>query len=228
MTKTLADSRLLRRYAPYTVSGYRLFRQITDTDGAISSRIKALLVAVAAAARNREALALRELERGAGLGLTIDQAVAGMIVLSSLRGEGAALAFESLLDKVYGPFDDVPPVSQIEVAPGEAKNNFETYFGKVPVPLEQMLRLLPLGADAYYLMRRGSIDANPLSPKDGEFLLLSILAADYSPMTATHVRGARNAGATDEEIAEAIICGIPAGGIAAWMAAAPFLATDKP
>lgn len=226
MTKTLADSRLLRRYAPYTVSGYRLFRQIADTDGAISARIKALLVAVAAVARNRDALALRELERGAGLGLTIDQAVAGMIVLSSLRGEGAALAFESLLDKVYGPFDDAPPVPQVEVAPGEAKNNFETYFGKVPVPLEQMLRLLPLGADAYYLMRRGSIDANPLSPKDGEFLLLSILAADYSPMTATHVRGARNAGATDEEIAEAIICGIPAGGIAAWMAAAPFLAAE--
>ncbi len=226
MTNTLADSRLLRRYAPYTVSGYRLFRQITDTDGAISARIKALLVAVAAVARSRDALALRELERGAGLGLTIDQAVAGMIVLSSLRGEGAALAFEVLLEKVYGPFDDVPPVPQVAVAPGEAKHNFETYFGKVPVPLEQMLRLLPLGADAYYLMRRGSIDANPLSPKDGEFLLLSILAADYSPMTVTHVRGARNAGATDEEIAEAIICGIPAGGIAAWMAAAPFLASE--
>lgn len=226
MTEALADSPLLRRYAPYTISGYRLFRQVIDTDGAIPGVLKALLVAVAAAARNRNELALRELRRGAGLGLTIDQAVAGLIVLSSLRGEAAAMAFEHLLAEVYGPFEDAPPVEQVPVATGEAQANFEGYFGQVPVPLQMMLKLLPMGADAYYLMRRGSIDANPLSPKHGEFLLLSILAADYSPMTATHVRGARNAGASDEEIAEAIVCGIPAGGIAAWMAAAPFLATE--
>lgn len=226
MPKELAQSPLLRRHAPFTISGYRLFREIIDSDGAISARIKALLVSVAAIARSRDELALKELRRGAALGLTIDQAVAGLIVLSSLRGEGAALAFESLLDIVYGPFDDAPDIAQIPVAAGEAQANFEHYFGQVPVPLQQMLRLLPVGADAYYLMRRGSIDANPLSPKDGEFLLLAILAADYSPMARTHVRGARNAGATDAEIAEAILCGIPAGGIAAWMGAAPFLAEE--
>ncbi len=226
MAKELADSSLLRRHAPFTISGYRLFREIIDSDGAISSRIKALLVAVAAAARNRDSLALKELRRGATIGLTIDQAITGLIVLSSLRGEAAALAFEALLDTVYGPFADAPEVEQVPVAAGEAQANFEAYFGQVPVPLQQMLRLLPKGADAYYLMRRGSIDANPLSPKDGEFLLLAILAADCSPMARTHVRGARNAGATDTEIAEAIICGIPAGGIAAWMGAAPFLAED--
>lgn len=224
MAKRLEDSPLLRRYAPYTVSGYRLFRQIIETDGAIPADFKSLLVAVAAVARGKDELALAELERGARLGITIDQAVAGLIVLSSLRGEAAGMTFESLLAKVYGPAGDVPPVEQVPVAPGEARHNFETYFGQVPVPLQVMLDRLPLGADAYYLMRRGSLDANPLSPKHGEFLLLSILAADYSPMTATHVRGARNAGATDEEIAEAMVCGIPAGGIAAWMAAAPFLA----
>ena len=226
MTKELADSPLLRRYAPYTISGYRLFRQITDTDGAIPAAMKTLMIAVAAVARNRNDLALRELRRGAELGMTIDQAVAGLIVLTSLRGEGAGMTFEDLLAQVYGPFEDMPPVEQVPVAAGEAQANFESYFGQVPVPLQVMLNLLPKGADAYYLMRRGSIDANPLSPKHGEFLLLSILAADYSPMTATHIRGARNAGATDEEIAEAIICGIPAGGIAAWMAAAPFLAAQ--
>ena len=67
-------------------------------------------------------------------------------------------------------------------------------------------------------MRRGSIDANPISAKEGELLLLAILAASYSPMAATHVRGARMAGASDQEIAEAVLCAIPAAGIAAWMA----------
>jgi len=37
-------------------------------------------------------------------------------------------------------------------------------------------------------------------------------------MAATHVSGARRAGATDEEIAEAVLCAVPAAGVAAWMA----------
>lgn len=223
-SNALIDSPLLRRHAPYTLSGYALFRRITDEDGAIPAKIKALLTAVAAVSKGRQALASRELRRGAELGLLLDEAVAGLIVLSSLRGEGAALDFEYLLTEIYGVQRDLPPFEPVPVTAGEAAENFSSYFGAIPVPLELMLRLLPAGADAYYLMRKGSIDANPLSPKYGEFLLLTILAADYSPMVKTHVGGARNAGASDEEIAEALICAIPAGGIAAWMGAAPFLA----
>lgn len=220
----LIDSPLLRRYAPCTLSGYALFRRITDEDGAIPARIKALLMAVAAVSKGRQALALRELRRGAELGLVVDEAVAGLIVLSSLRGEGAALDFEQILMEVFGAQKDVTSFEPVSVTAGEAAENFTSYFGAIPLPLELMLRLSPTGGDAYYLMRKGSIDANPLSPKHGEFLLLTILAADYSPMVKTHVRGARNAGASDEEIAESFICAIPAGGIAAWMGAAPFLA----
>ena len=111
--------------------------------------------------------------------------------------------------------EEAPPPPELTVAPGEALANFTSYFGTVPAPLALMLKLLPKGADAYYLMRKGSIDSNPLSPKYGELLLIVILAADYSPMTATHVPAARKAGASDEEIAEAIICAIPAGGFRA-------------
>jgi len=223
-SNALIDSPLLRRYAPYTPSGYALFRRVIDEDGAIPARIKALLAAVAAVSKGRQGLALRELRRGADLGLVLDEAVAGMIVLSSLRGEGAALDFEQVLTEIFGAQAGERPFEPVPVSPGEAAENFTSYFGTIPVPLELMLRLLPTGADAYYLMRKGSIDANPLSPKHGEFLLLTILAADYSPMVKTHVRGARGAGASDEEIAESLICAIPAGGIAAWMGAAPFLA----
>lgn len=223
-SNALIDSPLLRRYAPYTLSGYALFRRITDEDGAIPAKVKALLMAVAAVSKGRQALALRELRRGADLGLDLDEAVAGLIVLGSLRGEGAALDFEQVLTAVFGAQSDVPAFEPVSVSENEATENFTGYFGTIPLPLELMLRLSPTGADAYYLMRKGSIDANPLSPKHGELLLLTILAADYSPMVKTHVRGARNAGASDEEIAESLICAIPAGGIAAWMGAAPFLA----
>ncbi|MDE3116815.1 MAG: carboxymuconolactone decarboxylase family protein [Pseudomonadota bacterium] len=225
MSDRLSDSGLLRRYAPYTLAGYGLFREITDRDGAVSARMKALFIAVAAIAKHHEALALEELRRGAGLGLELKEAVAGLIVLSSLRGEGTALAFQKLIEQLYPEARaPQPPVPAIAVAEGEALGNFTEYFGTVPPPLAMMLKLLPKGADAYYLMRKGSINSNPLSPKFGELLLLAVLAADYSPMSARHVEGARKAGASDEEIAETIVCAIPAGGIAAWMAAAPLLA----
>jgi alkylhydroperoxidase/carboxymuconolactone decarboxylase family protein YurZ len=224
MTSPLLESPLLRHFAPYTIAGFAGFRAIIDTDGAVPARFKALFSAVAAIAKNQEDLALRELRRGAAAGLTLKEAVAGLIVLSSLRGEGMALAFEKLLGSLYRHADtSLVPAEIPTAAPGEAIDNFTRYFGAIPAPLAQLLRLRPDGADAYYLMRRGSIDSNPLSPKYGELLLLTILAADYSPMAATHVRGARNAGASDEEIAEALLCAVPAAGIAAWMAAGALL-----
>jgi 4-carboxymuconolactone decarboxylase len=203
--KTALDKvALLRANAPYTLAGYGEFRAVIDTDGA--------------ADRRYPDLARQELKRGVALGLSVTDALAGIIVLSSLRGEGAAGEFAAMVQECVPPGDaaaDAPPVT---AQPGEAEANFREYFGTIPPPLAQLMRLSPRAADAYYLMRRGSIDANPLSPKYGELLLLAILAAGYSPMAARHVDGARRAGATDAEIAEATLCAIPAAGIAAWMA----------
>jgi 4-carboxymuconolactone decarboxylase len=221
------DDPLLQGFAPYTLAGYSGFRQVIETDGAVSARLKALFVAVAAIDRRYFDLALRELERGRTLGLTVTDAVAGLIVLSSLRGEGAALEFASAIETVF-PDASAPTAQPWPCAePGEAVDNFTAYFGTIPAPLAQLLRLCAPAADAYYLMRRGSIDANPLSPKHGELLLLAILAAGYSPMAQTHVRGARNAGATDEEIAEAVLCAVPSAGIAAWMGVGAMLASPE-
>ena len=95
-------------------------RCLTDEDGAIPARIKALLMAVAAVSKGRQALALRELRRGADLGLVLDEAVAGMIVLSSLRGEGAGLDFERVLTEVFGARSESPSFEPVAVAEGEA------------------------------------------------------------------------------------------------------------
>jgi alkylhydroperoxidase/carboxymuconolactone decarboxylase family protein YurZ len=216
--KLLSGVTLLAGYAPYTLAGYAEFRAVIDTDGAVPARLKALFAAVAAIDRRYPELARRELERGVTLGLELHEAVAGLIVLTSLRGEGAALEFA---DVVHAAFPDAqaPAAQPIpSAAAGEAEGNFREYFGTIPPALAALLRLVPQAADGYYLMRRGSIDANPISPKHGELLLLAILAAGYSPMAQRHVDGARRAGASDEEIAEATICAIPAAGIAAWMA----------
>ena len=85
--------------------------------------------------------------------------------------------------------------------------------------LASLLRLVPKGADGYFLMRKGTIDCNQLDRKSAELMLIAVLASDYSPQAATHIKAARAVGATDEEMAEAVLCAVPSAGIAAWMAA---------
>jgi len=221
----LLSSRLLTQLAPYTVAGYALFREIVETDGALPARIKGLFAAVAAITKRDPGLAARELTRARSQGLTQDEASSGLILLSSLRGEGVALAYDAVLGKVY--LDDAPPAfapgEAVHAAPGEAEANFRAYFGTVPPALANLLALVPRGADAYYLMRKGTIECNRLERKLSELMLVAVLAADYSPMAATHVKAARAVGATEHELAEAILCAVPSGGIAAWMAVGTLL-----
>lgn len=223
----LLESPLLRRIAPLTLGGYARFRAIIDADGALPARIKGLYVAVAATTKGWRDMALRELRRTQGLGLEFQEASAAAIVLSSVRGEGAALSFIDALEAVYpGQTRGEEPLRTIDVAPGEAEKNFLAYFGTMPPSLGKLASLLPLGADAYYLMREGTINGTPLGPKYSELLLVAVLAADYSPLAAVHIKGARTAGATEQEIAEAIVCAVPTSGLSAWVCGAT--AMDAP
>lgn len=220
-SNALLQSALLKQLAPYTLAGYALFREIIETDGALPAKIKCLFAAVAADNRGRSALARRELTRAAQLGLSRNEAASGLILLSSLRGEGAALEFQATIAAVYSlpeVLSEEAPL--VRAAPGEAEANFKSYFGTVPPALANLLRLVPKGADAYFLMRKGTIECNQLDKKSAELMLVTVLASDYSPqMALTHIKAARNVGASDEEIAEAILCAVPAAGIAAWIAA---------
>lgn len=223
-SNALLQSVLLKQLAPFTRSGYALFREVIETDGALSAKLKCLLAAVAACNRGYRDLAQTELVHAARLGLTLSEAASGLILLSSLRGEGAALAFDGLLRAVFPvPIETATEPDLMRAEPGEAEANFKTYFGTVPPALATLLRLAPRGADGYFLMRRGTIDCNQLDRKSAELMLIAVLASDYSPMAATHIRAARAVGASDEEMAEAILCAVPAAGIAAWMAAGVLL-----
>jgi alkylhydroperoxidase/carboxymuconolactone decarboxylase family protein YurZ len=219
-SNALLGSALLQQLAPFTISGYALFREVIEVDGALPAKIKSLFAAVAATNKGYADLARRELECAARLGLTRNEAASGLILLSSLRGEGAALAFNAALDAVYPVSGPAPKEAKVmRAAPGEAEANFKSYFGTVPPALATLLRLAPKGADGYFLMRKGTIECNQLDKKLAELMLVTVLASDYSPMAATHIKAARTAGATDQEMAEAVLCAVPAAGIAAWMAA---------
>jgi len=223
----LLESPLLRRIAPLTLGGYARFRAIIDQDGAIPARVKALFVATAATTKGYREMALRELARARQLGLELQEASAAAIVLSSVRGEGAALSFIAVMEAVYpGSTGGEASLSLREVEPGEAEKNFLAYFGSMPPSLGKLASLLPLGADAYYLMREGTINGTPLGPKYSELLLVAVLAADYSPLAAVHIKGARTAGASEHEIAEAIVCTVTTSGLSAWVSGAA--AMDAP
>jgi len=219
-SNALLQSALLKQLAPFTLSGYALFREIIDSDGALPAKLKCLFSAVAAVNKGHLELARRELERAARLGVLLNEAASGLILLSSLRGEGTALAFDQVLGQVYGPpASPLREPSLVRAEPGEAEANFKSYWDTVPPALASLLRLVPKGADAYFLMRKGTIDCNQLDRKSAELMLIAVLASDYSPQAATHIRAARTVGATDQEMAEAVLCAVPSAGIAAWMAA---------
>ncbi|HEY4083066.1 MAG TPA: carboxymuconolactone decarboxylase family protein [Burkholderiaceae bacterium] len=220
----LLDSKLLAPLAPYTVAGYALFREIVEVDMALPARVKGLLAAVAAVNKGFLELASRELVRAAEQGLTLDEAASGMILLASLRGEGTAMAYGALVQQVYpGQAVEVRAMDPVHAGPGEAEANFKAYFGTIPPGLVNLLALVPRGADGYFLMRKGTIDCNRLEPKLAELMLVAVLASDYSPMSAVHIAAARKVGATEPEIAEAVLCAVPAAGIAAWASAGALL-----
>lgn len=224
----LLKSPLLRRIAPMTVGGYRRLRTVIDTEGALPARIKALYVAVAATTRRYPEMARRELARARAAGLSFVEASAAAIVLTSVRGEGAALDFIAALDGEFpGQTGGTDDEREITVEPGEAERNFLAYFGTMPPSLGKLLELMPTGGDAYYLLREGTINGTPLGPKYSELLLVTVLAADYSPLASVHMRGARKVGATEAEIAEAVLCAVPTSGLSAWVMGAGAMDTPS-
>ena len=219
MNALLASS-LLRRLAPKSLAGYARFRQVIDGDGALPSRLKALFVAVAATTKGLEEMAKRELARARQLGLSFEEASAAAVILCSVRGEGAALRFVGLLEIEYSDHvAENSPLVDVEIAPGEARDNFLAYFGAMPPSLGKLVDHLPIAADAYYLMREGTLGATAIGTRNAELLLVTVIAADYSPLVAVHAAGAARAGASELEIYEAILCAVPTSGLSAWVAA---------
>jgi len=211
----------LRAHAPKTVAGFRRFRSVIETDGALPSPIKRLFLAAAATVKGYVTMAERELAAAAALGLDVERAAAALTILSSSRGEGAALRFASVLDAVYGDAARIEAgETPVEVAEGEARDNFIGYFSEIPPSLGTLLDLVPTGADAYYLMREGTLSGTALAPHHAELLLVTVLAADYSPWASVHIAGARRVGASETEVAEAILCAVPVAGLSAWVVGA--------
>ena len=226
--ETLGAIGRVRARAPRTLAGYRRFRAVIEQDGALPAQLKHLFVAAAACVKNYAEMAERELRAAAAAGLDVEHAGAAIAILASSRGEGAALRFEAIFARVYPDMARIDAEEQaLMVAPGEAEENFLAYFNMMPPSLGKLLDLVPTGGDAYYLMREGTLSGTALGPHHAELLLVTVLAGDYSNWASVHMDGARPAGASGAETAEAVLCAVPVAGLSAWVVGATAMDAGK-
>lgn len=208
--------------------GWARIREVTDHDGAIPARLKALAMACAAVVRGQPHLCRRELARAGALGLPEADARGASLVVLISRGEGHYETFAAAVDEVYGaarPTSTAAAGEEFAVDIDDALAYFAGVFGSVPGYVSLMATAAPRALEGYVLMRQWSLGENVLAPKDVELVLLTVNAAEYLGRSVTiHANGARRHGASEGEVVEAALCAVPVSGVACWLTAADALA----
>ena len=200
--------------------GYARVRDVTDNDGACPAWAKALYMACAAAVRAHPEMCHREIRRSRDLGLTLTDARGAALAVLISRGEAVYGKFTAAVNDAFGddggtPADEAP---EFEVDRDSALAYFHSYFGFVPDYVELMADEASRALEGYVLMRQWSLAENMLDAKHVELLLCTVNAAEFSSrFVNVHAMGARNAGATEAEIVEAVVCAIPVSGVASWL-----------
>lgn len=223
-TSPVVNSGLLDALSLDFAEGFARIREVTDVDGACPAWAKALYMAAAAAAKGHLDLMHRELARSAQWGLTLEHAKGASIAVLISRGEAVFGRFWSSLVEIFGVKDlarpNFPDVA-IGTGTNEAIAYFKNYFGVVPDYIEFMAKQVPLGLEGYFLMRQAALESNALPWKHVELLLVTVNAAEMQEQfVRIHAMGARKAGASQRELAEAAVCAIPVAGVASWIPAA--------
>jgi 4-carboxymuconolactone decarboxylase len=211
------------RTAPEAAAGYAGIRAVIDSDGAISAAHKALMVAVASAVRGDGELAERELARGRTAGLTDAEIVTGATALLLSRGESACGRLLTAAGELAVDGGARPPADQAGVEYFLRYNRSDA----LPPRLALLHERSPEVFDGYFRMHHAALTADPASAKLAELILCSLNAAELQgAFVGIHAVTARRAGASDEELIEAIVCAIPVAGVAAWAAASGALFPD--
>ena len=200
--------------------GFARIRDVTDRDGACTAQAKALYMACAAVVKGHLEMCERELERARGLGLQLTDARGGALAVLISRGEAVYAKMTGVIDRVWGEELTEPdePSPDYTLDRDAALAYFHSYFGFVPDYIELMADDAPRALEGYVLMRQWSLAENILAAQHVELLLCTINAAEFSSrFVHVHANGARNAGCTEAQIVEAVVCAIPVAGVAAWL-----------
>lgn len=201
--------------APEAASGYGLVREVVEAESALPAATKALLVGAAAAARGHDALARRELERARGLGVSDDELASAATMLLLSRGEGVLERFAD----AAGPIE---PGAAPRPADERGGERYFLDYGRVE-ELPTRMALLAGASESvfegYHRMHHAALTADPDAALLAELVCCTVNAGELrGDFVAIHAVSARRAGASREQLVEAILCAIPVCGVAAWAA----------
>jgi uncharacterized protein (TIGR02246 family) len=209
---------------PAVGAGMAQLREAAMTDGALSAGHKALFQAAAAAVKGLPAT-LRESVAGAYTASVPAEelwAAAGALALS--RGEEVAGRLVAAILARYGPPPDADGTTP-DIDRDDAAAYFRDHFGgELPERVGLLAERSGPAFAGYALLHRATLHEGALEPKLAELLLCAVNAADgQSGFVEIHARSARERGASNDELTEAIVAVVPVAGVGAWAAAAPAL-----
>jgi len=212
----------MAHYTPVFYDGFSKMTLGILTDGAIPRYIKELIVACVYAWQGFAEGAITHMKNAIDLG-TSDEEIAEMLsALVLSRGPRAYV--EGL--KVWKEAGGNPKKAELSADSNSKSFNedntlkyFEEYYGASLPHIRVLAENKHLDVlQGYYEMRRYCIADMILPRKFKEFLYIAVNSADMRPEAMElHVKGACAAGVTKEEILEAMLLGIMAGGVASWL-----------
>jgi 4-carboxymuconolactone decarboxylase len=222
----------LHALSPRFASGAERIYAVLDADGALPAARKALFVAAAAAVCDQRQMLDTWIQRAHARGMDAAD-VAGVAILLMLnRGERAHGDFAAAAERVYGALPSVGDASDDGSAatPEDGLQYLRDHFrADVPPRSRLFARVAPGAFTGYYLMHSTAINANAFEPKLAELTLCAVMAAAYEfSFLPVHAQGARTHGATDEELAEAMLSAVPISGVTAWAGGAGAILATAP
>jgi alkylhydroperoxidase/carboxymuconolactone decarboxylase family protein YurZ len=217
----------LEREAPKFTEGLARVSDVVVADATLPGGLKALFAAAICAVKRDSGLVDHFLAAAAAAGVAREHVVGASVGLLISRGVVPHELFVAATDRAYGPAggdsetvgaaDDKTFHADVD----GAYDYFRQYFGFVPDYVELLGEHAPRGLEGYFLMREAALAETPLPPRDMELLLCAVNAAEYqSRFVAIHARGARRAGATEQQLVEATLTAMPFAGVASWLPAA--------
>jgi alkylhydroperoxidase/carboxymuconolactone decarboxylase family protein YurZ len=208
--------------SPKFVDGLGRVADVITTDGALPAGLKALFAAAICAVKRDADLVDHFVARARKAGVPREHLVGASIGLLISRGVTPHGLLVAATDAAYGPVADPEPGDVEHPADVEgAYAYFRGYFDVVPDYVELLGERAGQGLEGYFLMREASLGETPLPARDMELLLCAVNAGEYQArFVAIHARGARRAGATEEQLVEAALTAMPFAGVASWLPAA--------
>lgn len=210
----------LERHSAKFVEGLARVGDVLDADGALPRATKLLFAAAVCAVKRDAELVGHYVGAAAAAGLAREHADGAAVGLLISRGVVPHRLLAEAVERTCGPAGGEPGAAGDADVPG-AYAYFERYFGFVPDYVELLGERAGRGLEGYFLMREAALGETPLPARDMELLLCAVNAGEYQArFVAIHARGARRAGASEEQLVEAALTAMPFAGVASWLPAA--------